>query len=86
MPAADKANGVSVRVSGTFAVPEAGDYGCAFTAIGQARMYLDGTLIAERWEGRSRGAKRVRRTCSTWWPTSRTRSSSSTRSRRARPW
>lgn len=50
VPAADKANGVSVRVSGTFAVPETGDYELSFTAIGQARMYLDGTLIAERWE------------------------------------
>ncbi len=49
-PTAERAPGVTVRVSGTFSVPETGDYEMSVSVFGKVRMYLDGQLVADRWE------------------------------------
>ncbi len=50
MAPSDRPAGISVRLSGAFTVAESGDWEMSLTCVGQAQMYVDGRLIADRWE------------------------------------
>ncbi|MFN8470976.1 MAG: glycoside hydrolase family 3 C-terminal domain-containing protein [Anaerolineae bacterium] len=50
LSAAEKASGIAVRVTGSFVVPETGDYEISLSSFGQARMSLDEHVVTDRWE------------------------------------
>ncbi|MAU00447.1 MAG: glycosyl hydrolase [Anaerolineaceae bacterium] len=49
----------SLRLQGTLTAPESGDYKLHLRSIGQARLFVDGEMVIDQWEGEADQATAV---------------------------